>query len=104
MPNFMFAYHGGGKPESPEAGAALMAKWNAWLDGLGDAAIDPGNPVGQSYTVSASGVTNDGGANPLMGFSIIKADTLEAALAIAKTCPHLEMSTGTIEVAEMIEM
>ena len=37
MPDYVFAYHGAKKPESPEEGAKHMAKWKAWLGGLGDA-------------------------------------------------------------------
>ncbi|MDH3233603.1 MAG: YciI family protein [Alphaproteobacteria bacterium] len=102
MSNYIFAYHGGRKPESPEEGAELMAQWQAWIAGLGDAMVNPGNPVGMSKTVSSSGVTDDGGPNPLAGFSVVKADSMDAALAMAKACPFLEM--GTIEVAEMLEM
>ncbi len=102
MPNYMFAYHGGKKPESPEEGAAMMERWNAWVGGLGDAAVNPGTPLGMSRTVSSDGVSDDGGSNPLMGFSIVKADSMDAALEIAKECPHLEI--GTIEVAETKEM
>jgi len=102
MPKFIFAYHGGKKPESPEAGAALMARWNAWLTALGDAVVSPGNPVGKSKTVSATGVADNGGPDPLSGFSVMQADTIEAALEMAKSCPHLEH--GTIEVAEMMDM
>lgn len=102
MPHFIFAYHGGKKPETPEAGADLMARWNAWVEGLGSASVNPGNPVGMSKTVSAQGVANDGGSNPLSGFSIVDADNIDAAVAMAKGCPHLEH--GTIEVAEMMEM
>ena len=102
MADFVLAYHGGRKPESPEAGAELMAKWQAWIDGLGDAVINPRNPVGISKTVSADGVTDDGGSNPLSGFSVIAADSMEVALEMAKACPHVKH--GTIEVAEIIEM
>ncbi|MCH9765570.1 MAG: YciI family protein [Alphaproteobacteria bacterium] len=102
MANFIFAYHGGKKPESPEAGAELMAKWQAWIGGLGDAMVNPGAPVGMSKTVSAKGVANDGGSNPLSGFSIVEADSMEAALKLAKDCPHLDH--GTIEIAEMMKM
>ena len=102
MPNFVFAYHGGRKPESPEEGAKLMAAWKAWLVGLGDAVVNPGTPLGMSKTVSSSGVSDDGGSNPLMGFSIVKADSMDAALEMAQACPHLEI--GTIEVAEAKEM
>ncbi len=102
MPNFVFAYHGVKKPESPEEGAKLMAAWKAWLVGLGDAVVNPGTPLGMSKTVSSSGVSDDGGSNPLMGFSIVKADSMDAALEMAKGCPHLEI--GTIEVAEAKDM
>lgn len=40
-----------------------------------------------------------GGANPVTGYSIIKADTMDAAVQMAKGCPLLE-SGGSIEVAE----
>ncbi len=79
-----------------------MAKWKDWVSDLGDTMVNPGTPVGMSKTVSADGVTNDGGANPLMGFSVVQANDIDAAITIAKTCPHLEI--GTIEVAEMLEM
>ena len=102
MPKFIFAYHGGTKPESPEAGAALMAKWQTWLDGLGASVVSPGNPVGKSKTVSATGVADHGGPDPLSGFSIIEASDMDAALEMAKSCPHV--SHGTIEVAEMMSM
>ncbi len=103
MSSYIFAYHGGKKPETPEAGAELMAKWKAWMGGLGDAMVNPGNPVGMSKTVSSGGVSDDGGSNPLSGFSIVKADSMDAALEMAKECPLLEIG-GTLEVAEMMEM
>ena len=102
MSNYVFAYHGGKKPESPEEGAKHMAKWKAWVDGLGDAVVNPGTPLGMSKTVSSNGVSDDGGSNPLSGFSIVKADSMDAALEMAKGCPYLDM--GTIEVAEAMEM
>ncbi len=102
MPNYVFAYHGGTKPDSPEEGAKHMAKWNSWVDDLGDAMVNPGTPLGMSKTVSSAGVSDDGGSNPLSGYSIVKADNMDAALEIAKGCPYLEL--GTIEVAEVKEM
>ena len=103
MPNYIIAYHGGNKPESPEEGAKHMAKWKAWVEGLGDAVVNPGTPLGKSKTVSSSGVTDDGGPNPLSGFSMVKADSMDAALEMAKACPFLETG-GTLEVAEVMEM
>ncbi|MDH3671732.1 MAG: hypothetical protein OES46_11270 [Gammaproteobacteria bacterium] len=54
-----------------------------------------------SKTVSAGGVSDDGGSNPLSGFSIVRADTMDV-LEMAKGCPQLDI--GTIEVAEVKEM
>ena len=103
MSNYIFAYHGGKKPDSPEEGAKQMSKWEAWIGGLGDAAVNPGTPLGKSKIVSSSGVSDDGGSNPMLGFSVVKADSMDAALEMAKECPTLELG-GTIEVAEMMEM
>ncbi len=103
MPNYIIAYHGGKKPESPEEGAKHMAKWKAWVGGLGDAAVNPGTPLGKPKTVSSGGVSDDGEPNPMSGFSIVKADSMDAALEMAKECPFLETG-GTLEVAEMMEM
>jgi hypothetical protein len=102
MSDYVFAYHGGKKPETPEEGAKHMAKWKAWVGELGDAMVNPGTPLGKSKTVSASGVSDDGGANPLLGYSVVKAESMDAALEIARGCPYLEM--GTIEVAEIMQM
>ncbi len=103
MSNYVFAYHGGKRPESPEEGAKHMAKWKAWIGGLGDAVVNPGTPLGKSKTVSSAGVSDDGGSNPMSGFSIVKADSMDAALEMAKECPLLEIG-GTLEVAEVMEM
>ena len=98
---FVFAYHGGKIPESPEEEAKHMAKFEAWVGGLGDAVVNPGHPLGKSKTVSSSGVSADGGSNSLVGFSIVKANSMDAALEMAKGYPHLEI--GTVEVVEMME-
>jgi len=104
MPNFIFAYHGGGMPETPEEGAKVMAAWQAWYGAMGDAIVDGGAPVGLSKTVSVSGVSDDGGANPLSGYTIVSADTIEAACEMAKGCPILHGGNGNVEVAPVVEM
>ena len=103
MTRFLLAYHGGHNFKTKEEGAAHMVKWQAWSAGLGDAVVDPGMPVGPSKTVSANGVTDDGGSNPLSGITILQAETMEEVLAMAKSCPHVDMG-GTIEVAQAMDM
>ena len=104
MAKFVFVYHGGSAPESEEEGAAVMKAWMDWFAGLGSAVVDAGNPTGASATVGSDGSTSQGGgANPVTGYSLINADSLDAALVIARGCPQLA-SGGSIEVAETIDM
>ncbi len=102
MSNYAFVYYGEPKFKSPEEGAKYKAKWKVWTDGLGDAWINPGAPFGKSKTVSSGGVSDGGGSNRLVGYSIVKADSMDSAIEMAKRCPHLEH--GTVDVAEVMEM
>jgi hypothetical protein len=99
MPDFLLVYHGGGMPDSPEEGGKIMEAWMKWFGDLGDAVLDPGNPVAHSKTISVGGVTDGGGANPASGFSKVRAESMEAAVEIAKGCPVLQ-GGATIEVCE----
>ena len=51
MSNYIIAYHGGEEFEGPEEGAKHMAKWKAWVRGLGDAVVNPGTPLGKSKII-----------------------------------------------------
>lgn len=102
MAKYIIFYIGGKPPESPEEGAKHMEKWKVWVGGLGDAVVNPGTPLGKSKTVTPDGVSEGDGSNPLTGYSIVKADSMDAALEIAQGCPYLEI--GTLEVAEIKEM
>lgn len=104
MPKFIFAYHGGKMPETEAEIAAEMQRWSDWMKGLGEALVDPGNPVGISKTVSVDGVADDGGVNPVSGYSFVIADNMDAALTMALGSPMVTQGHGSIEVAEAHEM
>ncbi len=103
MPTYVLAYHGGGMAETPEAQEAEMAKWGAWFETLGPAVVDGGAPTSLAKTVSAGGVADGGGANPISGYSLITADNLDAAVDAAQGCPILA-NGGSVEVAETVDM
>ncbi len=103
MNKYMLAYHGGGMPDTPEEGAKVMKAWNDWYGALGDKLADGGAPLGRSMTVTNNGVEEGGGANPLSGYTLVNADSHEAACEIAKGCPILS-DGGTVEVCEIIDM
>lgn len=104
MPKYIFAYHGGGMPETPEEGAKVMAEWQAWYGAMGEAVVDGGGPVGMSQTVSADGIAGNGGANPLSGFTVVEAADDATAAEMAKGCPMVNDGSGSVEVAPIIEM
>lgn len=103
MPKFLFVYHGGSKPSSPEEGEKVVGEWVSWIGGHGPTFVDGGNPVGMSKTVTASGIADDGGANPVSGYGIVTAKSIDAAAEIAKGCP-IHKAGGSVEVAEIMEM
>ena len=104
MQKYMLIYHGGGRPDSPEEGAKVMAAWESWMAGIGSDLVDGGNPAGPSMTVSADGVAEGGGSNPVSGYSLINAANMDAAVAVAQGCPILDWPGGSVEVAEAMDM
>lgn len=104
MAKYLFVYHGGKHPGSPDEVKAVKDAWGAWFGSMGAAVIDGGNPVGKSSTVNSDGsVADHGGANPASGFSLIEAATLAEALAKARGCPLLAAG-GSVEVAQAMDM
>ena len=86
----------GGEPTSS------MDDWMAWLGGLGDAVKDIGTPFAGSISVRADGSTG-AAESGLGGYSIIEADSLEAAAGAASGCPIL-VDGGRVEVFETVAM
>lgn len=104
MAKYLFIYHGGTQPTNPADVKATMDAWGAWFGSMGSAVIDGGNPVGMSSTVKSDGsIANDGGPNPVSGYSLIEAPNLAEAHKKAKGCPLLAAG-GSIEVAEAMDM
>ena len=100
MPNYLLAYHGGKMADTKEAQGQVMAAWGKWMQALGPALIDGGNPVSKASTIDSKGKVGAGtGANSVSGYSIIKAESLEAAVKLAQDCPVLQ-GGATIEVCE----
>ena len=103
MSNFLLAYTGGAMAETPEAQEASMAAWGAWLGGLATSLVDFGAPFGASSTVSSDSSSSAGGGSKLTGYSIVSADSLDAAVALAQGCP-IFATGGSVEVYETVAM
>ena len=96
MPKFVMFYHMGNTP--PADGAAMMERWQVWLAENSGSLLEPENPIGPSKIVAKDGVT-DVGNKGLMGYGVLECADLDAAVALAQSCPFLDM--GTLEVAEI---
>lgn len=103
MATYLFAFHGGGMPETDEERATTTAAWSAWYEELGPAVIDAGNPVGAGRLVHPDGNTEPtAGDDPVTGYSLIEAATIDDAVGMALGCP-IRDAGGRIEVLETIE-
>jgi hypothetical protein len=103
MPQFIFVYLGGELPDNPEAGQKHFRRYQQWLDSLGSAVISPAIPFRDTHVVQPDGTVVPGSMSAMSGLGIMRMDSLEDALAAARSCPFLEIN-GTLEVSEMIEM
>ena len=103
MSQFVIVYVGGDQPSTPEEGKQHFARYMEWLASLGDAAVSPANPLKNTNTVSPDGSVTAGSSTTISGYTIIEAETMDAALTAAKACPFLEIN-GSLEVSELGQM
>ena len=104
MPTYLVTYHGGGPPpSSPEAQQQMMAAFGAWASGVGGAMADPGAPLGRAKTVSAERVADGQGAAVVSGYTLLRADNLDAAVKLVQSHPFLSRG-GSLQVSEAVDL
>lgn len=100
MSNYLLAFRG-----TPNAAstAAQDATWGNWFRGLGPAIVDTGHRVGAFTTIGSEGQpVQNGGSEPLRGYILVTADSLQAAVELARGCPILQTG-GHVEVGETFD-
>ncbi len=104
LAKYVLTYHGemGPMPSEPAAVEAIMAEWGAWYETMGDALVDGGAPFGQTSAIGPDGSEVSNPAS-LTGYTIINADDLSGATAIAKGCPVLK-NGHSVQISEAIDM
>ena len=92
MANFLLLYQGGKMPESEAEQQRFLKEWEKWFASMGSGVVDGGNPTTPvAKNITAEGKVSDVPAVSMVsGYSIIKADSLDAAVALAKRCPVLK--------------
>ena len=88
--------------ENPDMGKKGMEEWGMWMKKHMAEFADAGAPTGKNSEVSASGSVEK--SNDIGGYSILQAESKEAAAEILKDNPHLKMPGATIDLAEIVSM
>ena len=101
MPTFLVTYHGGGMPADEEGRQQAMAAFGAWVGKVGDALTDPGAPLGPSVTVSSDGVREGDAEGRVGGYSVIRADDMDAAVDLVRDHPFVSRG-GSLTVSEAV--
>jgi hypothetical protein len=98
MAKFVLIYHGGKPPENEEEKDRVMAAWGQWMESLGDALVDIGNPLGQPRSIGGDA------ADPASGYSVLEAADHGAALELASGNPMAGEDGARIDVHEAYSM
>jgi hypothetical protein len=105
MAKFVVLYTGGmGMAATPEEQQRIMAEWGAWYETMGAAVVDGGAPFADSKSVTDAGI-EDGSLwdNPATGYTMLEAESLDAAAAKCADHPHLSHG-GQVQVYTCIDM
>ena len=79
-----------------------MEEWGVWMKKHAGDFADMGAPTGKNTEVSASGAAEK--SNDIGGYSILQAESKEAAEALLKDNPHFKMPGATVDMAEIMPM
>lgn len=87
MPDFVLTYRSAKNYARTEE---TVAAWYRWFEGMGDQLVELGRPVTERTSIGESSPHR----TELAGYSIVRAEDLEGALAIAKGCPAVDFGGG----------
>src|SRR5574340_1042519 len=90
--NYVLLYSGGGMPETEAEEAAVLQALGVWYGTLRGYLVDAGKPFsGHVKAIAPNGTVSDGPVGSMAsGYTIIKAASLDEAVAKAKGCPLLQ--------------
>jgi hypothetical protein len=84
---------------TPEQAKAGMDAWMGWAGQAGDAIVDMGAPLDTGTRVGG------GSGGEVTGFSVVQADSPDAAAKLFAEHPHLQTpGDSSIEILEFVDM
>jgi len=101
MANFILVYSGGSAGATEAEREKSMQAWGGGSASSATRLSTAGNPFSEHAKNISNGTVHDGAiGTPATGYSILKADSLNAAAELARGCPVLQ-SGGKITVYEI---
>jgi hypothetical protein len=94
VPTFLFSYR---VPKDYQPGAETGQAWQAWFEGLGSSRIDIGHGV-----IATTALGDLGAGTRLGGYSVVEAEDIDGAAALAGGCPALALGGG-VEIGAIPE-
>ena len=113
MPTFLVLYRGGDASKlSPKENDTLNKKWGQYMEKLGKSGALKGGAavqssaatqiVGKAKAIKVKRAGNH--ASFVGGYTLLEGKNMKAIQSLSKTCPHLTVMDGTIEILPVVEM
>lgn len=85
-----------------EQGQAEMEAWGAWDAAHKDNIVDLGAPLGKNKRVTSDGVAD--ARNEVTGYSVVQADSADAAAKLFTDHPHVRMKGAYIDILDVVDI
>jgi hypothetical protein len=96
MAEYVFSFR---VPSDYQPNAGTSAEWQAWFGGLGSALVDIGHAVTEYAALGEVGSSD----SRMIAYSVVSAEDMDSALALAKDCPVMRVGGG-VEVGPVMEV
>ena len=105
MAKFIYVYKGPAtdmENMSQEQAQQVMEAWKQWMQNVGEALLDVGQPMAAGSSLVDDG--SDGTPVELNGYSIVEAENMDAARSLANGHPFLSEGNGNfaIDIYELL--
>ena len=84
---------------TPEQGKAMMDEWMGWMKKAGAAIVDGGAPLSEAALLKGAA-----GKGFIGGYSVVQAESIDAAKKLFDAHPHFKAPGASIELLEMMTM
>ena len=102
LKKFLLVYYGGKMETDPKKAKESTAAWMKWFQDMGKSVADMGAATMPGKMVSGKTTTKITG-EAVTGYSVLQADDLDGAAALAKKSPQIT-SGGSIAIYEILPM